>query len=422
MDAFLHLAIIWGSVYAAIFLADKTRLTPVLYYLAMGALLVNFNILPHEPEEFIRDFAEFGIILIMFALGFEENTSNFIKSVKRSWGIALFGAIAPFTYAYLVADYFWNDTNLAIMCGLAMTATAVSLTMVVLKSVGLNKSKAATGIMTSAILDDIASLVLVAILIPITTGAASITVAGISLIVGQALAFFVIISIIGSWVLPHNMPKYLRRIPLIGKIGAKDLFAFGGGEYVTLGVLLMAVLGGLLAHYFGFHPAVGAYMAGLILKEEYFQLKGAKNKAHFEDVKNTVDSVAFTWVGPVFFVVLGTQILFDWDVLISVIPQIIILTSGLFVVQIVSAALAARYTGGFDFKESMMIGFGMLGRAELCFVVLNIAYVQYSILTTEAFFTLMVTAFFLNIAVPITILFWKPYFEGEKQISRGRAT
>ncbi len=60
-----------------------------------------------------------------------------------------------------------------------------------------------------------------------------------------------------------------------------------------------------------------------------------------------------------------------------------------------------------------MIGFGMLGRAELAFVVMDIAYVQNSILNKEAFFTLMETAFFLNILVPITITLWKPYYSSD---------
>ena len=79
--------------------------------------------------------------------------------------------------------------------------------------------------------------------------------------------------------------------------------------------------------------------------------------------------------------------------------------------QVASAAIAARYTGGMSWPSGLMIGFGMLGRAELAFVVMNIAYVQTAILTTEAFYTLMFTAFFLNIAVPLTIRFWKPYYE-----------
>ena len=60
--------------------------------------------------------------------------------------------------------------------------------------------------------------------------------------------------------------------------------------------------------------------------------------------------------------------------------------------------------------EGMMIGFGMLGRAELAFVVIDIAYVQHNILNREAFFTLMITAFFLNVLVPVSITWWRPHY------------
>ena len=55
-----------------------------------------------------------------------------------------------------------------------------------------------------------------------------------------------------------------------------------------------------------------------------------------------------------------------------------------------------------------MIGFGMLGRAELAFVVMDIAFVEHQIFTLETFYTLMLTAFMLNICVPLTIRWWKP--------------
>ena len=78
--------------------------------------------------------------------------------------------------------------------------------------------------------------------------------------------------------------------------------------------------------------------------------------------------------------------------------------------QVLSAGLAARYTGKFSWHEAWMIGFGMLGRAELAFVVMDIAYVQNNILTEEMFYTLMFTAFWLNVSVPLTIRWWKPRF------------
>jgi Kef-type K+ transport system membrane component KefB len=406
-----QLAIIWCGVFVAGVLANKTRLTSVLYFLAFGALMVNIGVLPRESTPFIRGFADLGIVLIMFALGFEENTRNFIRSIKRSWGIAFFGAVAPFLTAYFVADYFWDDTNISIMCGLTMTATAVSLTMVSLKSLGLQTSPAATGIMTSAVLDDIAALALVAILVPIATGQAEIGLMAIMLTVGKALLFFGGIAVAGAWLLPHDLDGWLARTPFIGRYGAKNLLAIGGGEHSTLTVLLMAVIVGILAHQFGFHPAVGAYMAGLILREEYFLFQTSHARSAYAQTKTVVDSVAFSWIGPVFFVDLGTKIVFDADMLIAIIPQTLVLTVGLFTAQILSASLAARYTGRFEWSESLMIGFGMLGRAELAFVVMDIAYIQNDILSAEAFYTLMATAFWLNVAVPVTITLWKPYYD-----------
>ena len=90
------------------------------------------------------------------------------------------------------------------------------------------------------------------------------------------------------------------------------------------------------------------------------------------------------------------------------------MTVGIFVFQVTSAALAARYTSGMKRAASIMIGFGMLGRAELAFVVIDIAYVQHNILNTEAFFTLMVTAFLLNILVPVCIGLWRPVYLREE--------
>jgi Kef-type K+ transport system membrane component KefB len=422
MDPLAHLAIIWAGVFVAVVLAKMTRLTPVLYFLFVGSLLVNLGVLPAESGGFIRTFAELGIIFIMFALGFEESTDNFLASIKRSWGIALFGALAPFVVAYVIADYVWNDPNISLMCGLAMTATAVSLTMVSLKSLGLHKSVVATRIMTSAVLDDIGSLVMVAIVVPLAAGEETFTLASTLMIAGKAVLFFVIVTIIGIWIFPRGHVTWVQKIPFIGALSLKNYLTFDEGKYATLAILLAALVVGLLAHYFGFHPAVGAYMAGLIVRKEHFQFKkqaakpddAAQTANVYEETKRIVDDAAFSWVGPIFFVDLGAKILFDWDLLVEILPYAIAMTVGIFVFQVTSAALAARYTSGMKRAASIMIGFGMLGRAELAFVVIDIAYVQHDILNTEAFFTLMVTAFFLNILVPVCIGLWRPVYLREE--------
>jgi len=409
MEALSNLALIWAAVYIAVVAARKTRLTPVLYFLFLGFVMVNVGLLPQESHPFVRGFAELGIIVIMFTLGFEESSSNFLQSIRKSWGIAFFGALAPFVVTYSIADFYWQDTNLALMCGLAMTATAVSLTMVSLRSEGLQATPAATRIMTSAVLDDIGSLALVAILVPLATGERITSVEELSVIIGKLIVFFILVWIAAAWLLPHELRGWIRRVPIIGRFGAQHVLSFERGQYATLAVLIMALSAGLLAHYFGFHPAVGAYMAGLILREEYFERRGKIDS--YQETRRTLDSVAYSWIGPVFFVLLGTQLVLDWDIIVSVLPQTITLLIGLIIAQVGSACLAARYTSGMDWSSSVLIGFGMLGRAELAFVVMDIAYTQNRIIHTEAFYTLMLTAFWLNVSVPLSIRLWKSHYD-----------
>ena len=64
-----------------------------------------------------------------------------------------------------------------------------------------------------------------------------------------------------------------------------------------------------------------------------------------------------------------------------------------------------------------MIGLGMLGRAELAFIVINIALVQNKIIDETQLYVLMLTAFPLNITVPVSLKLWKPYYVGVKQLN-----
>ncbi len=401
------LAIIWISVLIASFIAHHTRLTPVLWYLFLGALMVNLGFLPEIMPVFIINFAELGIIVIMFALGFEENTDHFLQSIKRSWGIALFGALVPFLASYSVAMSIWGDHNIALLCGLAMTATAVSLTMVSLQSEGLAKSPAAVGIMTSTVIDSISSVALVAILIPITTGTASLSIDGVFMTIGKVMVFFVIVTFIGAWLFPAEK-GWLTKLPFFRHLNLQVMLAMGRGQYMILALLLIAVLVGVLAHKFGFHPAVGAYMAGLIIKKEYFDFHPERRVDFHQQALAMINNIAYSWIGPVFFVTLGSKLIFDSQLAMTVLPYSLVLFACLFVAQVLSAGLAARFTGNFDWASSWMIGFGMLGRAELAFVVMDIAFVEHQIFTLETFYTLMLTAFLLNICVPLTIRWWKP--------------
>lgn len=441
-------AIIFAVVVISKLISKKTGTVDVLWLIVAGALLTNLGFLPTH-NEFLETIGEWGIIFIMFALGLEEDINRFTQGVKRGMGVALIGAAFPFMAGYGTAILFGYDHNSALLWGLTMTATAVSLTMMSLRGDLLHKSTAATGIMTAAVIDDVLSLVGVAILIPIILvstagdGGDAISAVSIMWIIGKVLIFFVITLFLGLMAFPDRAPKELPPNPglyqlvdykisrLFAAVGARRFLMLHRGEFTPLIMLFMAMVAGVVAHWLGFHPAIGAYFAGLFLHADYFvHTKTTKVKNEegdvfekvehddtFKQTNHVIEHLAFTIFGPIFFVNLGGKLQFDMNVVMDALPAVVCLYLLVVVFQVLSASVAARFTGAYKWHESVMIGFGMLGRAELAFIVINIAFVQNQIIDITQFYTLMFTAFLLNITVPISLKWWKPYYLGFKQLN-----
>lgn len=436
-------ALIFAAVILAKVIAKKSKTVDVLWLIVIGSVLGNLGWIPKDDHA-LEYIGEIGIIFIMFALGFEESLNNFVQGLKKAWGIATIGAIFPFMAGYFSADMLGYGHSSAMVWGLTMTATAVSLTMMSLKSSGMHRTKAATGIMTAAVVDDVLSLIGVAIIIPIilasAVGGATMEMAGnhaqsfiVFMILLKVVIFFVIIMFVGLFAFPerkigskdksirNTMVKFFDSFYRI--VGVKKLLLIHEGEFTALVVIFIAVSMGALANAFGFHPAIGAYFAGLFLHDDYFVNADEKNthtNKHLDNIKKFIDNVAFIIFGPIFFVNLGAKLIFDWDVLLGVLPDILNLFLLVLVLQVLSAGLAARFTGRYAWHESVLIGLGMLGRAELAFIVINIAFVQNQIIATEEFYVLMFTAFLLNITVPLAIKWWEPYYKGEKRFAIGK--
>ena len=414
-------------------IAKKTATVDVLWLIILGSLFVNIGLIPkqHEVLEYI---GEWGIVFIMFALGFDEDINHFKEGLKRSLGIAIIGAIFPFLAGFLSANLFGYNDSVALLWGLTMTATAVSLTMVSLKAKKMHKSTAATGIMTAAVVDDVLSLIGVAIIIPLALTASSsggslqIDIENLAFITLKVILFFLIALIIGFFGFPEKVPGELpREATLLQKIdyyltkifvpiSIKRMLIMYGGEFTPLIMIFVALTMGAIADIFGFHPAIGAYIAGLFMKKDYFLFgKSSGSDKIYKESKFVMDHIAFTIFGPIFFVNLGSKIIFDFEILGVIWWQVFVLFAMVFLFQILSAAVAARFTGGYRWHESVMIGLGMLGRAELAFIVINIAYTENHIFNTAQFQTLIFATFLLNISVPLVINWWKPYYEGEKE-------
>ncbi len=169
-------------------------------------------------------------------------------------------------------------------------------------------------------------------------------------------------------------------------------FRMEGGKGFTF-VLLVAIAAGLFADAIGLHMILGAYLAGLFFEEKV---------AHPNLVKVVADrsyGIAYSFLGPIFFISLGFSITFDISG--SGIAFLAILTTVVIVGQITSAgAMALRM--GLPGREAITVGVGMCGRAELAFILASLALAQGAI-DASVFSVLIFTAFLLNLFTPLAL-------------------
>ncbi len=364
---------------AGIWLVAVT-LRPLGLPTVMGELIVGVLVGPAvfgliTPNEAIQLLAEIGIFFLMFHAGLETQPLEFFDALKRSLGVDFVGAIVPFTVSFGVATLFGLDVVGATFVGLTMTATAVVITLKSLKELGLANTRLARVVIASCVIDVLLTLVFFGLLIGVLTGGSFEPII-IVITLGKVVAFFAVSLLLGRFVYPRlTLP-----------------FRSEGGKGFTF-VLLIAIGSGLFAEAIGLHMILGAYLAGLFFEERV---------AHPNLVKIVIDrsyGIAYSFLGPIFFISLGFSITFDISA--SEVGFIALLTTVVIVGQILSAGgMALRM--GLPRREALTVGVGMCGRAEMAFILASLALAQGAI--DQSVFTMLIfTAFLLNLFTPLAL-------------------
>ena len=365
---------------AGIWLVAVT-LRPLGLPTVMGELIVGVLVGPAvfgwiEPDEAIQLLAEIGIFFLMFHAGVETQPNEFFAALKRSLGVAIAGAAVPFAVSFAVAQFFGLDLAASVFVGLIIgTATAVVITLKSFKDLGLTDTRVARVVVASCIINDLLTLIFFSLVIGALSGG---TFAPLDLVVnlGKVVGFFVVALLLGTFVYPRlTLP-----------------FRAEGGKGFTF-VLLAAIAAGLFAEAIGLHMILGAYLAGLFFEERV---------AHPNLVRVVNDrayGIAYSFLGPIFFISLGFSISFDISA--SGVAFIALLAVTVIAGQVLSAGGMARRIG-MSWREALTVGVGMCGRAEMAFILAALALAQGAI-GQETFTILIFTAFLLNLFTPLAL-------------------
>lgn len=252
------------------------------------------------PEvDVIATLAALGAILLLFEVGLESDIRALGKVGTSSLLVAAIGVVVSFAVGYGISYGLaqvwdaWHAANEAIPLGLlhiftgaALTATSVGITARVLADIGRLKTAEARIILGAAVLDDVAGLIILAVVAATIEGAIggdALTAFGILKILGTAIAFLLVAVVGGMRIVPKAYDALVTRFRIQGFPVALG-FGFA---------LLMAYAASLA----GLADIVGAFAAGLLL---------AQTK-HAHDLFREIRPIGALFIG-FFFVTIGMKI------------------------------------------------------------------------------------------------------------------
>jgi CPA2 family monovalent cation:H+ antiporter-2 len=319
LAAALGLALVFG------FAALRLGLPALVGYLLAGVLLG-----PHTPGyvadiELATQLAEIGVMLLMFGVGLHFSIDDLL-AVRR---IAVPGAVVQIGVATamgagLALWWGWAGTG-ALVFGVSLSVASTVVLLRALESRGVLESQNGRIAVGWLIVEDLA-MVLVLVLLPALVGVLAEAGAGgaapapdapsLWLTLAQTLmavgAFVALMLLGGRRVLPWLLWQ-------ISKTGSRELF--------TLCVIAVAVgIAYGAAALFGVSVALGAFFAGLVLRESEFSHRAAEESLPFRD--------AFAVL---FFVSVG--MLFDPMVLVDRPFQVLAVTAIIMLGKSLAAAL-----------------------------------------------------------------------------------
>jgi len=377
MDSvFLSLLILMAVIWAVAISLRRWGIPTIMGELVGGVIVGPAVMGWVQPSEVIEVLAHMGIFFLMLHAGIETNPREFLSAMTESWGVSIVGAIAPFAAGTVVGLWFGLPVPASVFVGLTMTATAVVITIKVLQDLGLHNTHFARIIVASCVIDDLITLVVFSMLLGVLQGEALDTGAML-LTAAKAALFFAVSFLIGFFLYPWL--SYPFRHP--------------EGKGFTF-ILVLALGAGLFAEAIGLHLIIGAYVAGV-----FFDLEVA-DPTLIKIVKDRVYAIAYSFLGPIFFISLGFNITFDvitgpglWFVLT--------LTVAIIISQIISSGGMARPLG-LSWGESLSVGVGHCARAEMAFILAALG-LSMGTIDDRVFSVLIFTAFLLNLFTPAAL-------------------
>ncbi|WGJ62005.1 MULTISPECIES: monovalent cation:proton antiporter-2 (CPA2) family protein [unclassified Wolbachia] len=322
----------------------KMNISPVLGYFVAGALIGShgFNLI--HSAEVMDNFAEFGVVFLLFIIGLELTFERLIAMRRHVFGFGSLQVIVTMIAIWCIALAFGVSINMAAVIGGGLALSSTAIVLQVLQEKGSQASQVGRLSIAVLLMQDFAVVPLI-VLVPLLTGNSEHSL--ISSLAGslvQAAIALVLIFVTGRLLL---RPLF----SVIAKMESNEIF---------ISTTLLIILGSaFITEQFHLSMALGAFVAGLLVAET----------EHRNSVEHAVLPFKDLFLG-LFFMTVGMSI--DIDLLLNKLPLVTLLSIILIVLKTSIIYTLCRF---FGFRSAPAIQAGLLlaQGGEFAFILFRLA-------------------------------------------------
>jgi Kef-type K+ transport system membrane component KefB len=323
-------------------------------------------------------FSSFGVVLLLFMAGLESSLDQLRRAGRAVVGLGFAEVSLTFVSCYAVVWLLMpagQNPTLPLLVAGALSATSVGISARSFQDMHKLSLPEAQVVLGAAVLDDILSLIILAVVTGIlTTGA--VAMSAVAFIVLKAALFFAAVAWFGI--------KFLQRdIALFAWLDQSHVKL-----YFSFGLLLVLAW---LADLMGLATIIGAFAAGLILEDRYFQIavESPEGRQSVESLLAPLEQL----FAPLFFVLLGFQV----DVTTFASLKVLILGLLLSVVAI-GGKMAATLILQRGYHR-LVVGFGLVPRGEVTLIFASLGK-SMGILSTPLYSVLIIVVLLTTLITP----------------------
>lgn len=315
----------------------------VLGYLAAGIIIGPFGLAFVSDAEHILQFAELGVVFLLFVIGLELKPSRLWVMRKMVFGLGPAQVLTSAIVIALLATAYGLDTTAAIVIGLILALSSTAFVLQLLAEKKQLTSDHGRAAFATLLFQDLAVIPLIVVL-PML-GASAGADSGFDIARAAFMALAIVGLIVGG--------RYVLR-PILHIVAASKI-----PEIFTATALLVVVGAALLMKFAGMSMVLGAFIAGMLLADSEYRHQLEADIAPFKGL-----------LLGLFFIAVGMSV--NIILLLDAPGRILLFVAALMLAKALVLLPLARVFGLCDWRGSIGLAAVMSQGGEFAFVLFGI--------------------------------------------------